>query len=57
MTFVGGGHTAGEEMMLERLSVVSDDELPQVLSETIPQPDWERIEVRLTGFIIFGSRA
>ena len=32
MAFVGGGHTAGEEMMLERLSEMSDDELPSMLS-------------------------
>ena len=55
MAFVGGGHTAGEEMMLERLSVVSDEELPPLLSETLPQPDWEGVEVRLTGFIVFGT--
>jgi hypothetical protein len=54
MAFVGGGHTAGEEMMLERLSVASDAELTSTLSQTLPQPDWEGIEVRLTGFIVFG---
>jgi hypothetical protein len=57
MAFVGGGHTAGEEMKLERLGGVSDDELASVLSRTLPQPDWDGVEVRLTGFIVFGSRA
>jgi Helicase conserved C-terminal domain/SNF2-related domain len=55
MAFVGGGHTAGEEMMLEQLSEVGDDELLAVLSRTLPQPDWEGVEVRLTGLIVFGG--
>jgi superfamily II DNA or RNA helicase len=54
MAFVGGGRTAGEEMMLERLSGVSDAELTSMLAQTLPQPDWDGIEVRLTGFIVFG---
>ena len=54
LAFVGGGHTAGEEMVLERLSEVSDKELTSVLGGTLPQPDWDGVEVRLTGFIIFG---
>jgi hypothetical protein len=54
MAFVGGGHTAGEEMMLERLSLAADAELTSTLSQTFPQPHWEGIEVRLTGFIVFG---
>lgn len=54
MRFVGGGHTAGEEMMLERLSGMSDNELTSALSRTLPQPDFDAVEVRLTGFIIFG---
>jgi superfamily II DNA or RNA helicase len=55
MWFVGGGHTSGEEMMLERLSGVSDDELASMLAQTMPQPDWDGVEVRLTGFIVFGG--
>jgi superfamily II DNA or RNA helicase len=57
MWFVGGGHTSGEEMMLERLSEVSDDELTTMLGQTLPQPDWDGVEVRLTGFIVFGDDA
>ena len=53
--FVGGGHTSGEEMMLEGLSAVSDDEMTSMLSQTLPQPDWNGVEVRLTGFIVFGD--
>jgi superfamily II DNA or RNA helicase len=51
--FVGGGHTSGEEMMLERLSGASDDELTSVLGQTQSQSDWDGVEVRLTGFIVF----
>ncbi len=55
MAFVAGGHTAGEEMMLEGLSAMSDDEIIPLLSRTRPQPNWDGIEVRLTGFIVFGT--
>jgi superfamily II DNA or RNA helicase len=54
MAFVGGGHTAGEEMMLERMAGASDGELAYELSRRLPQPDWNGLEVRLTGFIVFG---
>jgi hypothetical protein len=54
LAFVAGGHTAGEEMALERLSEVSDDELTAGLTQTVPQPNWDGVEVRLTGFIVFG---
>jgi hypothetical protein len=54
LAFVGGGHTAGEEMVLERLREVSDEELTSVLGGSLPQPDWVGVEVRLTGFIVFG---
>jgi superfamily II DNA or RNA helicase len=54
LAFVGGGHTAGEEMVLERLREVGDEELTSVLGGSVPQPDWVGVEVRLTGFIVFG---
>ena len=54
LAFVSGGHTVGEEMLLERLSEVSDQELTSVLGGTLPQRDWDGVEVRLTGFIVFG---
>jgi hypothetical protein len=57
MWFVGGGHTSGEEMMLERLTEVSDDELTTILGQTLPQPDWDGVDVRLTGFIVFRDDA
>jgi hypothetical protein len=55
LAFVGGGHTAGEEAMLEQLTGSSDEELASELSRRLPQPDWKGLEVRLTGFIVFGS--
>ena len=54
LAFVGGGHTAGEEMVLERLSEVPDEGLTSVLGGSLPQPDWDGVELRLTGFIVFG---
>jgi superfamily II DNA or RNA helicase len=57
MWFVGGGHTSGEEMLLERLSGASDDELASTLGQTLPQPDWDGVDVRLTGFIVFRDDA
>ena len=56
LAFVGGGHTAGEEMMLERLDGESDDELTSVLGRMLPQPDWDGFEVRLTGLIVYGPK-
>jgi hypothetical protein len=57
LAFVGGGHTAGEEMVLDRLSGESDGELTSALGRMVPQPQWDGVEVRLTGFIIFGPKS
>ena len=54
--FVAGGHTAGEEMLLERLTEASDRDLTTALSQVLPQADSDGIEVRLTGLIVFGAR-
>jgi superfamily II DNA or RNA helicase len=53
MTFVAGGHTAGESAMLERLARATDSELRRLLS-TLPgrRRAWE-LDVRLTGLILF----
>ena len=56
VAFVGGGHTAGEDLVLEQLGGKSDDELTSALSRMPPQPDWDSVEVRLTGFIVFGPK-
>ena len=52
--FVAGGHTAGEEMLLETLAAASDKDLTAALRYTMPQTEWDGIEVRLTGMIVFG---
>jgi hypothetical protein len=54
LAFVAGGHTAGEEMMLDRLVDGTDRDLTARLSRVMPQPDWDGIEVRLTGLIVYG---
>ncbi|HET6779310.1 MAG TPA: helicase-related protein [Gemmatimonadales bacterium] len=56
LAFIGGGHTSGEEMLLDGLSGESDDELTSILGRMPPQPEWDGIEVRLTGFIVFGPK-
>ena len=53
--FVAGGHTAGEEMLIERLVEAPARELTSRLSRvTAAQASWNGIEVRLTGLIVFG---
>lgn len=55
--FVAGGHTAGEEMLLEALAEAPDQDLTTGLSRAMPQTDWNSIQVRLTGLIVFGAEA
>ena len=53
--FVAGGHTAGEEMLIEQLVEAPAQELTSRLSGvTAAQPTWDGVEVRLTGLIVFG---
>jgi superfamily II DNA or RNA helicase len=53
--FVAGGHTAGEEMLLERLVEAPAGELTRGLHRMTPaRSRWNGIEVRLTGLIVFG---
>jgi hypothetical protein len=54
MVFVSGGHTAGEAMLLQRLAHSTGAELRGLLT-TLPgrRCDWERLEVRLTGLVLF----
>jgi hypothetical protein len=54
LAFVAGGHTAGEEILLERLAEASDQDLMKRLSRVMPQTEWKGIDVRLTGLIVFG---
>ena len=52
--FVAGGHTAGEEMLIEQLVEAPDEELTDRLSRAqAAQGGWKGIEVRLTGLIVF----
>lgn len=53
LAFVAGGHTAGEEMLIQRLADAPDQEIVQELSRVRPQDTWEGIEVRITGLIVF----
>jgi hypothetical protein len=53
--FVAGGHTAGEEMLIEQLVEAPARELTSRLSRVTKAPSsWNGIEVRLTGLIVFG---
>ncbi len=54
--FLGGGHTAGETMAIERLGSMSDGELHRALAR-LPPPSvvWPVIEARLRGMVIFGD--
>jgi hypothetical protein len=56
--FVAGGHTAGEEMMIERLVDAPSREITRQLSQvTGVQAGRNGIEVRLTGLIVFSPEA
>jgi hypothetical protein len=55
LAFVAGGHTAGEEMLIERVAEAPARELTSRLSRmTTAHARWSGIEVRLTGLIVFG---
>jgi len=55
--FVAGGHTAGEAMLVERLAGTADAELEAILSRLAPvRKEWDGLEVRLTGLIVFMSK-
>jgi hypothetical protein len=41
-------------MVLAASSEVADEGLTSVLGGSVPQPDWDGVELRLTGFIVFG---
>ncbi len=55
LAFVGGGHTAGEAMLLERLASLGDAEFTRGLGR-LPDPSrrWSVIEARLGGLLLFG---
>jgi superfamily II DNA or RNA helicase len=55
LAFVAGGHTAGEEALLDQLLGAPDEVLIRVIG-TLPATrlEWEGLEARLTGLIVFG---
>jgi superfamily II DNA or RNA helicase len=54
MGFVGGGHTAGEAMLVDRMAEAPPRELANWLVRVpAPTPRWSWIEVRLTGVVLF----
>jgi len=56
LAFVGGGHTAGEAMLLERLAGLGDAEFGRGLRRLPePSPRWAVIEARLGGLVVFGA--
>lgn len=56
MEFVGGGHTAGEAVLVRRLAELSDRELPGWLARLpLPYPRPDVVEVRLSGLVLFGE--
>ena len=53
--FVAGGHTAGEEDLIESLAEAPAADFIRELSRVVPdQVNWEGMEVRLSGLIVFG---
>jgi superfamily II DNA or RNA helicase len=55
LAFVGGGHTAGESLELERLAAMPDGELNRELFRLPPvHRRWDAIEARLGGVLLFG---
>jgi hypothetical protein len=55
LTFVAGGHTAGEAMLVEQLARASGAELTAAVGK-LPKVNeaWDGIEVRLSGLVVFG---
>jgi hypothetical protein len=52
--FVAGGHTAGEEILMEQLVDTTNRELTGRLSRlAVSRTGWKEIEVGLTGLIVF----
>ena len=56
LAFTGGGHTAGEAMLVERLAHLSDHDLARSIARLPPpSPQPEGLEVRLSGLVLFGE--
>jgi hypothetical protein len=58
LAFLGGGHTAGEAMLVERLAGMGQAELRRELARLpSPSPRWSIIEPRLEALLLFGGDA
>jgi superfamily II DNA or RNA helicase len=58
LAFLGGGHTAGEAMLIERLAELGEAELRRALRRLPgPSPQWPIVEARLGGLLLFGEEA
>jgi hypothetical protein len=54
LAFAGGGHTAGEAMLVETMAQADPETLSRWLERApAATPRWEAIDVRLTGLILF----
>ncbi len=53
LSFVAGGHTAGEAMLIERIAKMPNREIEPALSRVRPAAIAWELEVRLTGLIVF----
>jgi hypothetical protein len=52
--FAAGGHTAGEEMLLEKLAALSPAELARAADALpAPSPRWGAVEARVEGVVLF----
>ena len=52
--FVAGGHTAGEETLLEQLARLGPAELTRAASGLpAPSPRWGAVEARVEGLVLF----
>jgi hypothetical protein len=57
LAFLGGGHTAGEAMLVEELAGRDGAALRRALRRLpLPSPGWPIIEPRLRGLLLFGGR-
>ena len=54
LAFLGGGHTAGEAMLVERLAGLESAEVRRLLPRLpAPSPRWPIIEARVGGLLLF----
>jgi hypothetical protein len=55
LAFLAGGHSAGEAALIERMADASESEVALLLAR-LPsrRVEWDGLEVRLTGLILFG---